>query len=177
VVEKPVKRNEACRPLMGPDGKFLYPCTYCNKTFCSLSDLNRHMNFHEDVRPFKCEFCNYQSRTNSQLKVHMMRHAGIKQYLCSICNYNGVTQSDLNRHCKTRSHALRSANICPLCSLGFSTRTLLDEHIIKFHETSESSDSSEKSNKNSKSCAKSSEQNSNHLSLSSKSFSVKEILN
>lgn len=47
IVEKPIKRNEACRPLLGPDGKFLYPCGYCQKTFCSLSDLNRHMNFHE----------------------------------------------------------------------------------------------------------------------------------
>lgn len=62
--------------------------------------------------------------------------SGIKQYLCQICNYNGVTQSDLNRHCKTRSHMLRSANVCPLCSLGFSTTTLLEDHLIKFHETS-----------------------------------------
>ncbi|CAG2172282.1 unnamed protein product, partial [Oppiella nova] len=178
VVEKPVKRNEACRPLVGPDGKFLYPCSYCNKTFCSLSDLNRHMNFHEDVRPFKCEFCEYQSRTNSQLKVHMMRHAGIKQYLCQICSYNGVTQSDLNRHCKTRSHALRSANICPLCSLGFSTQTLLDDHILKFHEMSESSNcSSDKTHKNSALKTSTPQPNNNELSFSSKSFSVKEILN
>ncbi|RWS17617.1 zinc finger protein 236-like protein [Dinothrombium tinctorium] len=133
IVEKPIKRS--FRPLIGPDGKYIYPCGYCQKTFCSLSDLNRHMNFHEDVRPFKCEYCDYQSRTNSQLKVHMLRHAGIKQYLCQICNYNGVTQSDLNRHCKTRSHILRSANVCPLCSLGFSTRTLLEDHVLKFHET------------------------------------------
>lgn len=63
---------------------------------------------------------------------------GIKQFLCQICNYNGVTQSDLNRHCKTRSHVLRSANVCPLCSLGFSTRTLLEDHLVKFHDTSDS---------------------------------------
>lgn len=63
---------------------------------------------------------------------------GIKQYLCQTCNYNGVTQSDLNRHCKTRSHLLRSSNVCPLCSLGFSTRTLLEEHLVKFHDTTSS---------------------------------------
>lgn len=61
--------------------------------------------------------------------------AGIKQYLCQTCNYNGVTQSDLNRHCKTRSHVLRTANVCPLCSLGFSTRILLQDHLDKFHES------------------------------------------
>lgn len=106
---------------------------------------------------------------------------GIKQYLCQVCNYNGVTQSDLNRHCKTRSHSLRSANICPLCALGFSTRTLLDDHIIKFHETSESSNSSEKSNKTTNQSSKAiPEHNNNDYSFLSKDvhrFSVKEILN
>ena len=54
IVEKPIKRNEACRPQLGPDGKSLYPCGYCQKTFCSLSDLNRHMNFHEgEIRKLK----------------------------------------------------------------------------------------------------------------------------
>jgi len=52
VVEKPVKRAEACRPLIGPDGRYLYPCVYCQKTFCSLSDLNRHINFHEGMSGF-----------------------------------------------------------------------------------------------------------------------------
>lgn len=52
--EKSLKRAEARRPLMGPDGRYLYPCGYCQKTFCSLSDLNRHIGFHESkgTRPF-----------------------------------------------------------------------------------------------------------------------------
>jgi KRAB domain-containing zinc finger protein len=91
IVEKPIKRNEVCRPMLGPDGKYLYPCGYCSKTFCSASDLNRHMNFHEDVRPFKCEYCDYQSRTNSQLKVHMMRHAGKDE----IAKYEPTYSSDI----------------------------------------------------------------------------------
>lgn len=46
IVEKPINRSETCRPLLGPDGKYLYPCHYCHKTFCSVSDLNRHEGFH-----------------------------------------------------------------------------------------------------------------------------------
>ena len=78
------------------------------------------------------------SRSLPLLSSHSRRLtcSGIKQYLCQTCNYNGVTQSDLNRHCKTRSHVLRSANVCPLCSLGFSTRILLQDHLDKFHESS-----------------------------------------
>ena len=101
-----------------------------------------------------------------------------------MCNYNGVTQSDLNRHCKTRSHSLRSTNICPLCALGFSTRTLLDDHILKFHESeSTSSISSDKSNgalitKNESSKDNlNSEHNNNDYSFQNKKFSVNEILN
>lgn len=46
--ERPsVGRDEACTPQIGPDGKFVYPCSYCYKTFSSTSDLNRHMDFHE----------------------------------------------------------------------------------------------------------------------------------
>lgn len=132
VVENPISRDEACKPHVGPDGKLVYPCSYCSKAFCSTSDLHRHMDFHEDVRPFKCPYCSYHSRTNSQLKVHMMRHCGIKQFLCHACNYNGVTQSDLNRHCKTRAHVLRTHNVCPHCGIGFHSRVLLEDHVRMF---------------------------------------------
>lgn len=58
---------------------------------------------------------------------------GIKHYMCQICNYNGVTQSDLNRHLKTRTHLLRSRNVCPCCGTGFHTRSLSDEHFKSCH--------------------------------------------
>lgn len=53
MVERPVSRDEACKPQLGPDGRFVYPCSYCYKTFCSTSDLNRHMDFHEGNCSFK----------------------------------------------------------------------------------------------------------------------------
>uniref|UniRef100_T1E1C7 Putative zinc finger containing protein n=1 Tax=Cupiennius salei TaxID=6928 RepID=T1E1C7_CUPSA len=115
------------------ESRCLFPCSYCHKSFNSIADINRHMSFHADIRPFKCPYCNYCSRTNSQLKVHMMRHEGIKHYMCQICNYNGVTQSDLNRHLKTRTHLLRSRNVCACCGTGFHTRSLSDEHYKSCH--------------------------------------------
>ncbi|XP_023216351.1 sal-like protein 1 [Centruroides sculpturatus] len=98
--------------MASTQGNYSYICNYCSKTFCSTSDLKRHMDFHKNIRPYKCPSCEYRSRTNSQLKVHMMRHQGIRQYLCHPCNYGGVTQSDLNRHLKTRTHILRTRTIC-----------------------------------------------------------------
>lgn len=118
------------------ESRCLFPCSYCHKSFNSIADINRHMSFHADIRPFKCPYCNYCSRTNSQLKVHMMRHEGIKHYMCQVCNYNGVTQSDLNRHLKTRTHLLRSRNVCACCGTGFHTRSLSDEHYKSCHLSS-----------------------------------------
>lgn len=53
--------------------------------------------------------------------------------MCQVCNYNGVTQSDLNRHLKTRTHLLRSRNVCACCGTGFHTRSLSDEHYKSCH--------------------------------------------
>ena len=47
VVMSPLRREEVCKPTMLPDGRTVYRCTYCNKDFTTLSDINRHMDFHE----------------------------------------------------------------------------------------------------------------------------------
>ncbi|GIY71083.1 uncharacterized protein CEXT_346412 [Caerostris extrusa] len=131
------------------ESRCLFPCSYCHKSFNSITDINRHMSFHADIRPFKCPYCSYCSRTNSQLKVHMMRHEGIKHYMCQICNYNGVTQSDLNRHLKTRTHLLRSRNVCACCGTGFHTRSLSDEHYKSCHlATNSGSNNQDQNSKN-----------------------------
>ncbi|GFQ70152.1 uncharacterized protein TNCT_343451 [Trichonephila clavata] len=130
------------------ESRCLFPCSYCHKSFNSITDINRHMSFHADIRPFKCPYCSYCSRTNSQLKVHMMRHEGIKHYMCQICNYNGVTQSDLNRHLKTRTHLLRSRNVCACCGTGFHTRSLSDEHYKSCHLSANSGNNQDQNSKN-----------------------------
>ncbi|GIX93223.1 uncharacterized protein CEXT_554121, partial [Caerostris extrusa] len=60
-----MKMPESCEP------RCVFPCSYCHQSFNSITDINRPMSFHADIRPFKHPYC---SRTNSQLKVNMMRH-------------------------------------------------------------------------------------------------------
>jgi hypothetical protein len=129
MVRTPVRREDACKPTLLPDGRTVYRCTYCNKDFGSFSDINRHMDFHEDIRPYKCQFCDYYARTNSQLKVHMMRHQGIREFHCKLCNYKGVTQSDLNRHMKSQIHMMKAQNECRLCGEGFVSPKNLEKHL------------------------------------------------
>ncbi|XP_050404250.1 zinc finger protein 236 [Patella vulgata] len=129
VVNQPVNRDNLCKPIVLPDGRYVYRCDVCSKDFLSFSDVNRHMDFHEDIRPYKCGFCDYYARTNSQLKVHMMRHQGIREFCCKLCNYKGVTQSDLNRHTKSQIHMLKARNECQHCGEGFVTKNNLDKHV------------------------------------------------
>ncbi|XP_046358785.2 uncharacterized protein LOC124136795 isoform X1 [Haliotis rufescens] len=147
VVNQPVDREQVCKPTILADGRTVYRCVFCSKDFLSFSDINRHMDFHEDIRPYKCQYCDYYARTNSQLKVHMMRHQGIREFCCKLCNYKGVTQSDLNRHMKSQIHMLKSRNECQRCGEGFVTPKNLEKHLegnclTKVHK-SESLDSGE----------------------------------
>ncbi|CAH1773102.1 unnamed protein product [Owenia fusiformis] len=130
VVRSPINREKVCKPQALPDGRSVYPCVFCGKEFSTFSDINRHMDFHEDIRPYKCQWCDYNARTNSQLKVHMMRHQGIREFHCTLCNYKGVTQSDLNRHMKSQIHVMKSQNQCILCGEGFVTPVNLRNHAL-----------------------------------------------
>ncbi|XP_041371714.1 sal-like protein 3 [Gigantopelta aegis] len=139
VVNQPIDRDMVCKPVVLPDGRAVFRCVFCSKDFLSFSDINRHMDFHEDIRPYKCKYCDYYARTNSQLKVHMMRHQGIRDFCCKLCNYKGVTQSDLNRHMKSQIHLLKSQNECKHCREGFVTARNLEKHldgncIVKVHD-------------------------------------------
>lgn len=129
IVQSPINREAMCKPTTLTDGRTVYKCPFCSKEFVSFSDINRHMDFHEDIRPYKCHYCDYYARTNSQLKVHMMRHQGIREFCCKLCNYKGVTQSDLNRHMKSQIHMLKSRNACSYCGEGFVTTKNLEKHL------------------------------------------------
>ncbi|XP_059171027.1 uncharacterized protein LOC131952414 isoform X2 [Physella acuta] len=130
VVNEPLDRNSLCKPKVLDDGRSVYSCVICHKNFLSLSDINRHMDFHEDIRPYKCKYCDYYARTNSQLKVHKLRHEGVREFCCRVCNYKGVTQSDLNRHMKSQVHLLRSNHVCAQCGEGFVTPKTLRDHSL-----------------------------------------------
>ncbi|XP_052253409.1 zinc finger protein 236-like isoform X3 [Dreissena polymorpha] len=129
IVNTPINREALCKPTTLTDGRIVFKCPFCSKEFVSFSDINRHMDFHEDIRPYKCQYCDYYARTNSQLKVHMMRHQGIREFCCKLCNYKGVTQSDLNRHMKSQIHMLKSRNACKYCGEGFVTNKNLEKHL------------------------------------------------
>ncbi|XP_067942875.1 RB-associated KRAB zinc finger protein-like [Watersipora subatra] len=100
-------QTQSLNPIINAKGMKVFKCYLCGKTFKSKFAMQRHLDFHADIRPYSCSQCNYKAKTGPQLKVHVMRHAGKKQFLCELCNYASVTHSDLNRHCKSKTHILK----------------------------------------------------------------------
>jgi len=54
----------------------LLSCTECEYTTLHLSQLNRHMLLHSDVRPYTCDKCDFACNTSLNLDIHMQTHAG-----------------------------------------------------------------------------------------------------
>ena len=50
-----------------------YECTYCDKKFKRSEHLNRHINIHLGVKPFKCQ-CGKQFGRNDELLRHKRTH-------------------------------------------------------------------------------------------------------
>ncbi|XP_045191372.2 zinc finger protein 236-like [Mercenaria mercenaria] len=129
IVKSPIDREATCKTFTLTDGRTGYKCTICSRIFTSYADINRHIDFHEDIRPFKCDYCDYNARTRSQIKIHMMRHQGIKRFGCKPCNFSAVIKSDLQRHLQSNIHQLKSRNACPYCGKGFMDQVNLEKHL------------------------------------------------
>lgn len=64
IVNEPLDRNSLCKPQVLDDGRSVYTCVICHKQFLSLSDINRHMDFHEG------ELCRHLLSVMETIKRH-----------------------------------------------------------------------------------------------------------
>ena len=72
------------------EGKKVFKCNMCVKTFCKKQKMNEHIaSVHEGIKPFKCEVCDYKSSNKSNMKIHVASvHEGKKAFKCAICDYS-----------------------------------------------------------------------------------------
>lgn len=91
----------------------LHYCRRCNKDFSTKTNLLRHIQTHDGVKPYQCNICGAGFTQNGSLKQHVFIHTGEvirfrlsfgiyktfyiflflqRPYTCSICN-RGFTQS------------------------------------------------------------------------------------
>ena len=114
-------------------GKHLYLCKGCGKTFKLAHHARRHELYHrKEDRKHNCGFCGKLFTTKQDLERHFLTHTGIKPYKCSQCTYSAVRKFNLILH--ERKHGvIHGEHTCHICGKYFITIGNLKSHLKK-HE-------------------------------------------
>ncbi|CAH1269462.1 ZNF236 [Branchiostoma lanceolatum] len=112
------------------DGRRVYKCPYCDKSFKKSSHLKQHVRSHTGEKPYKCQQCGRCFVSSGVLKAHLRTHSGIKAFNCHICDARFTTNGSLTRHMIIHS-SIRPFK-CPYCPDTFRTSLHCKRH-MKLH--------------------------------------------
>ena len=125
-------------------------CTYCNAIYQSVEDLNDHMKLHHGSNgallkvKFQCEACSQEFSTYEALQLHKDSVHAYKSdlYAKPELVYPAKTEPQFNNDVFIKSEVPISKNDiinsktmmhCSVCNLGFSSLSMLSEHIMNSH--------------------------------------------
>lgn len=116
-------------PVGNSQGQFV--CEVCNKTFRRKAYLRKHMNNHNDDRPYPCQYCGKVFRSLTNRAKHVLNHAvGPKTFICNVCGNGFANKGSLDRHARIHTGEIYS---CKHCSSTFYSSPGLTRHINKCH--------------------------------------------
>ena len=94
-------------------------CLSCNKTFSSISALNKHKRtIHTDEKPFSCDICKLKFREKGNLVKHKSVHSSDKPYRCTVCKKAFRQKNVLKQHEKI--HTGEKKFSCDVRDISFS---------------------------------------------------------
>ncbi|KAK2863403.1 hypothetical protein Q5P01_002936 [Channa striata] len=103
-----------------------HDCSYCGKSFFTITGLNSHTTLHTGNRPFKCDDCHKTFPHLSSLTAHRWVHVADKPHKCDICPKAFGLKAQLKAHSKI--HTGKEKYHCNICSKAFYDIRSLSRH-------------------------------------------------
>jgi hypothetical protein len=104
-------------------------CPLCSNSYYNSAngkkDLERHLNFHNNKRPYKCPHCPYAFFDDVLLRQHIKRVHPSQDTPCPHCEKVFTKKSSLNTHME-RVHT--GTHVCHICGLKFNKNDRLLRH-------------------------------------------------
>lgn len=110
------------------------PCSYCNSTFASRGNLQRHVqNMHGANERNRCEECGSSFSSKFNLNRHVDNvHRRNVSFLCDRCDQSFTAKESLERHV-VEVHRGIVPYKCQLCQEAFARKSHLKDHMRTIH--------------------------------------------
>ena len=109
-------------------------CKTCDKTFKNISTFKTHLrNFHEGVT-FDCPRCNLKFHQKSGLKTHTTKYPNCTNKIKKEYNDKQDKQIQAELKMMDSQEKAQDPHKCSQCSASFSTKSILDSHVLILHK-------------------------------------------